>query len=292
MTASPGGTIEKIHEVSESLFIDNIEIRTESDPDVYPYTHEKNLETRKLSLPAQMETIQRDLKQAAAQRLRQLMKLKVVFSEWVSTSELIKIQHKVAADRNYRAMSLVAEVIKLRHAIGLIETQGIVPTRKYFERLNREAQSKKGSKAARSLVADDHVKAAMTLSNRLDEMHPKLGALKDVVAQQLARKPDSRIIVFTNYRDTAEVVKNTLNTMQDIRAEKFVGQAKRDGQKGLSQREQVQLVTDFVSGTYNVIVATSVAEEGLDIPATDMVVFYEPIPSAIRSIQREGRTGR
>ena len=292
MTASPGGTIEKIHEVSESLFIDNIEIRTESDPDVYPYTHEKNVETRKLSLPAQMETIQRDLKQAAAQRLRQLMKLKVVFSEWVSTSELIKIQHKVAADRNYRAMSLVAEVIKLRHAIGLIETQGIVPTRKYFERLNREAQSKKGSKAARSLVADDHVKAAMTLSNRLDEMHPKLGALKDVVAQQLARKPDSRIIVFTNYRDTAEVVKNTLNTMQGIRAEKFVGQAKRDGQKGLSQREQVQLVTDFVSGTYNVIVATSVAEEGLDIPATDMVVFYEPIPSAIRSIQREGRTGR
>ena len=292
MTASPGGTIEKIHEVSESLFIDNIEIRTESDPDVYPYTHEKNVETRKLSLPAQMETIQRDLKQAAAQRLRQLMKLKVVFSEWVSTSELIKIQHKVAADRNYRAMSLVAEVIKLRHAIGLIETQGIVPTRKYFERLNREAQSKKGSKAARSLVADDHVKAAMTLSNRLDEMHPKLGALKDVVAQQLARKPDSRIIVFTNYRDTAEVVKNTLNTMRDIRAEKFVGQAKKDGQKGLSQREQVQLVTEFVSGTYNVIVATSVAEEGLDIPATDMVVFYEPIPSAIRSIQREGRTGR
>jgi Fanconi anemia group M protein len=132
----------------------------------------------------------------------------------------------------------------------------------------------------------------MTLTNRLDEMHPKLGALKDVVAQQLARKPDSRIIVFTNYRDTAEVVKNTLNAMRDIRAEKFVGQAKKDGQKGLSQREQVQLVTEFVSGTYNVIVATSVAEEGLDIPATDMVVFYEPIPSAIRSIQREGRTGR
>jgi len=292
MTASPGGTVEKIHEVSENLFIDNIEIRTESDPDVYPYTHEKNVETRKLSLPAQMETIQRNLKQAASQRLRQLMKLKVVFSEWVSTSELIKIQHKVATDRNYRAMSLVAEVIKLRHAIGLIETQGIVPTRKYFERLTREAQSKKGSKAARSLVADDHVKAAMTLSNRLDEMHPKLDALKDVVAQQLARKPDSRIIVFTNYRDTAELVKNTLNPMRDIRAEKFVGQAKKDGQKGLSQKEQVQLVTDFVNGTYNVIVATSVAEEGLDIPATDMVVFYEPIPSAIRSIQREGRTGR
>jgi Fanconi anemia group M protein len=292
MTASPGGTAEKIHAVSESLFIDNIEIRTESDPDVYPYTHSKNVEMLKFSLPPQMETIRQHLKQCAAERLRKLIKMKAVFSEWVSTSELIKIQQKVATDRNYRAMSLVAEVIKLRHAIGLIETQGVIPTRKYFARLVKEAQSKKGSKAARSLVADDRIKAAVELSNRLDEIHPKLEALKNVVLQQLALKPDSRIIVFTNYRDTAEIVRNTLNTLHDVRAEKFVGQAKKDGVKGLSQKEQVNLVSDFVNGTYNVLVATSVAEEGLDIPATDMVVFYEPIPSEIRSIQREGRTGR
>ena len=55
-------------------------------------------------------------------------------------------------------MSLVAEVIKLRHAIGLIETQGVVPTRKYFTRLIKQAQSKKGSKAARNLVSDDRIK--------------------------------------------------------------------------------------------------------------------------------------
>ena len=35
-----------------------------------------------------------------------------------------------------------------------------------------------------------------------------------------------------------------------------------------------------------------VAEEGLDIPATDLVIFYEPVPSDIRTIQRRGRTGR
>jgi Fanconi anemia group M protein len=246
----------------------------------------------KFSLPPEMETIRQHLKKSTTDRLRKLIKMKVVFSEWVSTSELIKIQHKVATDKNYRAMSLVAEVIKLRHAIGLIETQGVIPTRKYFARLIKEAQSKKGSKAARNLVADDHIKAAIELSNRLDELHPKLEALKNVVLQQLALKPDSRIIVFTNYRDTAEIVRNTLNSLHDVRAEKFVGQAKKDGVRGLSQKEQVNLVSDFVSGTYNVLVATSVAEEGLDIPATDMVVFYEPIPSEIRSIQREGRTGR
>jgi Fanconi anemia group M protein len=35
-----------------------------------------------------------------------------------------------------------------------------------------------------------------------------------------------------------------------------------------------------------------VAEEGLDIPNVDLVVFFEPIPSEIRTIQRRGRTGR
>ena len=40
------------------------------------------------------------------------------------------------------------------------------------------------------------------------------------------------------------------------------------------------------------LIATSVAEEGIDIPDVDLVLFYEPIPSEIRTIQRRGRTGR
>jgi len=73
--------------------------------------------------------------------------------------------------------------------------------------------------------------------------------------------------------------------------ELFVGQAKKFG-IGLSQKEQVALLDQFRDGLFNVLIATSVAEEGLDIPSVDEVIFYEPIPSAIRSIQRRGRTGR
>jgi ERCC4-type nuclease len=77
-----------------------------------------------------------------------------------------------------------------------------------------------------------------------------------------------------------------------IRAVKFIGQASKDEDKGLKQKEQVEILDKFRAGEYNVLVATSVAEEGLDIPATDLVLFYEPIPSAIRTIQRKGRTAR
>ena len=40
------------------------------------------------------------------------------------------------------------------------------------------------------------------------------------------------------------------------------------------------------------MISTSVAEEGIDIPAVDLVILYEPVPSEIRMIQRRGRTGR
>jgi Fanconi anemia group M protein len=60
----------------------------------------------------------------------------------------------------------------------------------------------------------------------------------------------------------------------------------------MSQEEQAQLLERFRSGEIKVLVATSIAEEGLDIPSVDLVVFYEPVPSEIRYIQRKGRTGR
>ena len=52
------------------------------------------------------------------------------------------------------------------------------------------------------------------------------------------------------------------------------------------------MLESFRNGEFDVLVATSIAEEGLDIPEVDLVVFYEPIPSEIRYIQRRGRTGR
>jgi Fanconi anemia group M protein len=77
----------------------------------------------------------------------------------------------------------------------------------------------------------------------------------------------------------------------DVKSKIFVGQAKKKD-TGLSQKKQKQIIEEFGQGEFNCLIATSVAEEGLDIPAVDLVIFYEPVPSAIRTVQRRGRTGR
>ena len=62
--------------------------------------------------------------------------------------------------------------------------------------------------------------------------------------------------------------------------------------RGLTQKEQKQIIKNFRKGQYHVLISTSVAEEGIDIPSVDQVILYEPVPSEIRMIQRRGRTGR
>ncbi len=97
--------------------------------------------------------------------------------------------------------------------------------------------------------------------------------------------------MFTQFRETATIISKNLNEISGINAKVFVGQAKK-AETGLSQKQQKQMIEEFARGEINILCATCIAEEGLDIPEVNAVIFYEPIPSAIRSIQRAGRTAR
>ena len=60
----------------------------------------------------------------------------------------------------------------------------------------------------------------------------------------------------------------------------------------MNQKEQTAILKGFNDGETNVLVATSIAEEGLDIVEVDLIVFFEVVSSPIRMTQRMGRTGR
>ena len=297
ITASPGSDLERIEEVIRNLGIEEIEVRTEWDEDVKPYIHEKKIEWIKVEMPKELKDV-RDLLQSCIDlRLKRLEGLGVK-ATGLSKKELLALQEALQAEayetrdqRLFDALSVLAEVLKIQHAIELIETQGLDALKHYLRRLVVEAKSKGGSKASKNLIVDSAFKKAVVKALKCGVDHPKLEKLKEIVTDQLKRKPDSRIIVFTNFRDTADVIARELQNL-GISAVRFVGQANREGDRGLKQREQVEIVERFRAGEIKVLVATSVGEEGLDIPEVDLVVFYEAIPSEIRAIQRKGRTGR
>lgn len=305
ITASPGSNKSKIKEICENLFLENIEVRTEEDPSVEPYVYEKKMDWRKVKLPKEIKEAKSFLEKVLKRKMQKLKDLGFSnsASKGVSKNELLNIQSKLqSALKNskkensgkiYSGLSFQAEAFKLRHLIDLIETEGFNSAEKYVKKIMSESNSSGGSKASKRLVNELEFKKARHKIENCNIRHPKIDECKKIVSNQLKKKPDSRIIVFTNYRDTCEQLKNILNDEIDVaKAVRFVGQANKENDKGLTQKEQVQIINDFQEGKYNVLVGTSVAEEGLDIPSTDAVIFYEPVPSEIRSIQRKGRTGR
>ena len=306
MTASPGSDKEKIMEICTSLGVKKVESRTEYDHDVAPYVFKKGFEWRSVEVPVEMKKQKQVLDEVLEARLNELQKLGFIRKKRgrdISKTELLQlrkiIEAQLAIQKHadlYKALSLQAEVMKIKHAIELIETQGVFALRRYFDRLRTEALSKGGSKAAKRLLKDKKFVEAMFMAASYEGEHPKLNVLIEILQEEIRVNPDTRIIVFTNYRDTAAMIISALHELhsekEGIRAVKFIGQASKVEDKGLKQKEQVEIINKFKEGVYNVLIATSVAEEGLDIPATDLVLFYEPIPSAIRSIQRKGRTAR
>jgi len=304
MTASPGNDVIKILEICKNLNINNIEIRTKYDPDVKPYVYDLKITWKEVKLPNDFIYALNLLRKALSERLKFLKNLELIESSSVSSTNrkhLLNAQKKIQEliRSNYKpskilfkAASIQSEAIKIHYALELLQTQGVNALRNYFQRMGHESFSKGGSKASKAIITDKNIIEAVAYIKSLDVEHPKVQEIANIVDQQLKLKPDSKIIVFTHYRDTSAYISKILENVKEAKPVRFIGQSGKNGDKGLTQKEQTKIISSFKKNEYNVLIATSVAEEGLDIPSTDLVVFYEPIPSEIRAIQRRGRTGR
>ena len=298
LTASPGANAEKIRDICQNLGIEGVEVRTEEDEDTAPYVQDTEIEWKEVAVPERLKTLAALLKAIHDEKVDLLRRANAIppFARFVNKKTLLDagrgLQMRMKqGDQDpllYKALSAQAAALKVGHALELVETQGVGALLSYFERLTHDE-----SKAAKTILEDPRGIEARRLLSESKVDHPKLRQVAILLRQQLKEKADARVIVFTNYRDTAETLVEQLRQVDGVRPARFVGQASRsETDRGMSQKKQVEMIEEFKAGTHNVLVATSVAEEGLDIPQVDLVIFYEPVPSEVRAIQRRGRTGR
>lgn len=307
LTASPGSTEEKIQEVCKNLFIENIEIKKTHDVDVRPYTKEIDMEWVRVNLPQEFVEIQKLLVKFMREQIVSLKKFGVAHTanlKYYNSRRLLEMQaalRRRLMDKSksqpslYAAVSKMAALLKVSHAQILLETQGIYALHDYFEKMSEKSGKADSSKALKSIMSDENIAEAIKITEDLCKKginHPKMEVLGKILQRQFKQYPESKVIVFNHYRDSIKNLVTYLETIENVRPKKFIGQATKESDKGMSQKEQSAVIEELKEGKYNTLVASSVAEEGLDIPSVDLVVFYEPVPSEIRTIQRRGRTGR
>lgn len=307
LTASPGSEREKIDEVCRHLGIGNIELRTNESDDVTQYMHEIETNWIMVDLPEEFVEIRRLLEEFMLEQLDFFKKIGMVrkgATSKISRKLLIMLQARISMQLKrpkknpiyFQAASKIAALLKISHANTLLETQGISALQDYWSRMQEKVQDADAPKALKYALGHHAIQEAIEKTGKLIARgieHPKLKKLAELLKNEFAKNPKGKAIVFNHYRDSVKNVVEYLQKIPGIKPLRFVGQAtKGEKDKGMSQEEQGEALEAFREGTYNTIVASSVAEEGLDIPSVDLVIFYEPVPSEIRSIQRRGRTGR
>ena len=320
LTATPGSSVESVQQVISGLNIARIEIRTEDSIDIRQYVHarEETLELFEFSLEIQ-ETL--DLIRTAIKPLQDILLRNratwqkdpcdnTLYGLMMSQKEWAKSQAGQNAQQSvkWQLVSVFKVMMTLANSVDLLKYHGIGPF--YHKMKIFEDESYGAGKYAKQVVESQAFKDMMNrlrawVNNADFVGHPKLEYLKGVALNHFmdageglgaagGRPPsETRIMVFAHFRDSAEEIVRTLKKHEPmVRPHIFVGQASTKGSEGMDQKKQQAIIKDFKNGLFNVLVATSIGEEGLDIGEVDLIVCYDASASPIRMLQRMGRTGR
>lgn len=279
LTASPGGNSEHIHQILSNLFIQNTQIRTKDDEDVKKYVKHTEITWIETQLTADLKLIKSILDTLISKYAKKLGAMG--FPPPIKSKRLfLSLRQRILnikSNSKYPILIIYSVLLNLLHMQELIETQGVSALKKYIEKLRI-----KHTKSANILLKKPEIIEIIQILSSTTDEHPKLSLLLTFLKQI----NDKKVLVFAQYRDQVSLIERKLQE-NGIAARKFLG--KKDD---YTRKEQEETIAQFCEDRFRVLVASSIGEEGLNIPAVDVVIFYEPIPSEIRSIQRRGRAGR
>lgn len=330
LTASPGKDYERIQLICDNLHIENIVFRNYEDEDVKDYIYDIDTYINLVALPTRVLELSQVWQDLFRKFLRFFIVRKLInpYKKYYSKLDFLRITHDLTLSFRYEkdyiseeeyleylfykdqkiidiikendidvnsVYSYCSSCISLLHAKDLIETQDISLFVSFLERIKYRAEQ--GILSAKRIVNSKHfafVNSAIEEENLSNLAHPKINKIISILREEIEEFNNKKIIIFTQFREMAEFLRNTLKDefQNQLKIEKFIGQSSKIDDIGFSQQIQTEILQKFREDKINVLIATSVAEEGIDIPNVDAILFYEPVPSEIRLIQRRGRTGR
>lgn len=295
-TASPGSTLRNINEVRTNLNAQNLDLSKRDEALLKAYDVDMKIHTHAVDLPPALEVLITPLRTHFNDEVSHLQRLGFMpTKEYIGTNDIERAQQSASRAiqqrdmRGYDAARRVADLRRIHILINLLQTQGTNVAQAFLNRAEEEGRNGRKTNRMLALPVVHQLRLAL---NDTDELHPKSSIVETLVKQEIAAKPEGKVLIFTEYRDSVERIVDILQQHEGLHPDAFIGQSSRGSQKGMTQKQQLAQLNRFRSGEINILVATSVGEEGLDVPAADLVVLYEPVPSAVRAIQRRGRTAR
>lgn len=322
LSATPGRTTEDVAEVVQNLLISHIEVRCENSIDVCQYTHKKNLRTVVVPLGDHLSSIRDELIDIIDPYVRNLIENNVVSGStgslhkgWLMMEQK-RFQESCMTNRppNYTdIMYDFSACVSLYHSLELLVRHGIRVflnfyddsenrgSEKYF--VARDQKLKLFLDRLREetgpnpfLVNDETLPdgSICEIPMNLDFGHPKFQLLQKHLIEHFEKCPESKVIVFCEFRESVVLIHRLLLQKRPlIRPKIIVGQGSSAGIRAVTQKQQIASMTSFRNGITNTLIATCVAEEGIDVGEVDLIICFDiNTKNPTRFVQRIGRTGR
>ncbi|KAG8267289.1 hypothetical protein J6590_054686 [Homalodisca vitripennis] len=311
LSATPGSNIKAVVEVVQNLRISTLELRGEDSPDVTPYTHAKQIEPVSLSLSKNILDFREQFLLIFERYARSLREARLVTCnvQNITKFQLLKASERIRSKppngmAKARVGILMADFtvcMTLAHGLELLQTYGLRAFHQYFtgceDEENRKAAFTRLSQDVEFHQLMENLHKAV--SSPMDQFwsHPKHEHLVKILKEHFSvnenQKEDSKVIIFCQYRVVVSEVYELLQKIHpSIKPIMFIGQGAGKDKTGLPQKKQIEVMKQFREGKSNVLIATCVAEEGLDIGSVDLLILMEVQRSPVRLVQRLGRTGR
>ncbi|XP_057504285.1 DEAD-box ATP-dependent RNA helicase FANCM isoform X2 [Actinidia eriantha] len=301
LTATPGSKHQTIQLIIDNLQISTLEYRNESDPDVRPYVHDRKIELIEVDVPGDAVDIDNMLLEVIRPFVARLRAIGVLPSrdlQTLSPCELLNVRDRfrqappldLPTTKYGEVECCIGVLITLYHVRKLLLSHGVRPA---YDML--EGKLRQGTFVQVMSKNEAMWKVKLLMQQSLSHPNPKFSTMLEVLIDHFKMKDpqNSRVIIFSNFRGSVRDIVDALMNIGDfVKATEFVGQSSGKALKGQSQKVQQAVLEKFRAGGYNVIVSTSIGEEGLDIMEVDLVICYDANVSPLRMIQRMGRTGR
>ncbi|PNH40289.1 hypothetical protein VD0004_g6673 [Verticillium dahliae] len=133
----------------------------------------------------------------------------------------------------------------------------------------------------------------LPITKTLQDLSSKVLCLLGQLELRFSAPTDHKCIIFVEKRNTAMILAHLLSLPGIgplyLKPAALVGNPSDNSPLAMSYKEQVMTITKFRRGEYNCLLATSVAEEGIDIADCNIVIRFDLFNSVIQYIQSKGR---
>ncbi|KAL1412451.1 3'-5' DNA helicase [Vanrija albida] len=326
LTATPGSDVPKVQGVVDALHISRIEIREAEAPEIRKYMNEKHVVSMSPIFVEIRDRWAALMKPFVAKLVdKNVLNHRDLDVTRMKPYRLTSKRLEIAKDRSsglawaFGALNNIEKMARamtylLEFSLGMFHTT-LLEIGGGSASTGKKGNTKAGANSMRNNI--EYHRLVTDVEGELNDIrkhtdgktaadrHPKMHQTLELLLAHFAQaeedekthgtKNNTRAMVFCTLRECVLEIVDMLNEHPALlRATKFVGQSqgKQAVDKGFTQKDQKRTINEFKEGKFNILVSTSIGEEGLDIGEVDFVVIYDMPKQSIKLLQRIGRTGR